>query len=109
MEVKLRVPDPPPYLRQDMTVSVDIEVARRSGTVVAAADTIFGASGVQPWVLAVVDHRATKKPVTLGLRGEGQVEILDGAAPGDRLIPVATGVTPGQRVRVVAVARSDRP
>jgi HlyD family secretion protein len=109
VEVKLRVPDPPPYLRQDMTVSVDIEVARRSRTLVAAADAIFDTSGVQPWVLAVVDHRATKKPVTLGLRGEGQVEILDGAAPGDRLIPVATGVTPGQRVRVVAVASSDRP
>ena len=29
VEVKLTVPDPPDYLRQDMTVSVDIEVARR--------------------------------------------------------------------------------
>jgi HlyD family secretion protein len=32
VEVKLTVPEPPQYLRQDMTVSVDIEVARRSNT-----------------------------------------------------------------------------
>src|SRR6185437_16754598 len=34
VEMKLRVPDPPAYLRQDMTVSVDVEVARRAGALV---------------------------------------------------------------------------
>ncbi len=76
VEVKLRVPDPPPYLRQDMTVSVDIEVARRADTLVAPADAVFDAASAQPWVLAVDGgHRAAKKPVTLGLKGEGRVEI----------------------------------
>ena len=99
VEVKLRVPDPPKYLRQDMTVSVDIEVARRSDTLVASADTIFDA-GAHPFVLAAIDHHAVKKPVTLGLKGEGRVEILDGASAGDRLIGVVSGVSSGQRVRV---------
>ena len=102
VEVKLRVLDPPKYLRQDMTVSVDIEVARRSDTLVASADTIFDA-GAHPFVLAAIDHHAVKKSVTLGLKGEGRVEILDGVAAGDRLIGVVSGVASGQRVRVAAV------
>ena len=36
VEVKLAVTEPPDYLRQDMTVSVDIAVARRDDAVVAA-------------------------------------------------------------------------
>ena len=37
VEVKLTVADPPDYLRQDMTVSVDIEVAREGRRAGAAA------------------------------------------------------------------------
>jgi HlyD family secretion protein len=101
VEVKLRVPDPPPYLRQDMTVSVDIEVARRTNTLLAPSGDIFDAAGAHPWVLAVVDHRAAKKPVTVGLKGDGSVEILEGVVAGDRLVSAASGVTPGERVRGV--------
>lgn len=99
VEVKLRVPAPPAYLRQDMTVSVDIEVARRAGTLVASADTVHDAGGAHPWVLAVAGGRATRKAVTLGIRGAGRVEILDGVAEGDLLIAAAAGVAPGARVR----------
>lgn len=104
VEVKLRVPNPPGYLRQDMTVSVDVEVARKSGAVIAPSDAVFDLAGRNPWVLVAGDGHAVKKPVTLGLKGEGRVEILDGVAPGDRLIPAAAGVSPGQRVRAVAAA-----
>ncbi|HEU5284296.1 MAG TPA: efflux RND transporter periplasmic adaptor subunit, partial [Burkholderiales bacterium] len=86
VEVKLRVPTPPAYLRQDMTVSVDIEVARSAGTVVVPADTVRDANGAQPWVLAVDGGRAVRRAVKLGLKGDGRVEVLDGVAPGDRLI-----------------------
>jgi HlyD family secretion protein len=109
VEVKLRVTDPPPYLRQDMTVSVDIEVTRRAGAVVAPADTVHDAASAHPWVLAVEDHRAARKPVSLGARGEGRVEILGGAAPGDRLISTAAGIVPGQRVRVMGAAAHRGP
>ena len=102
VEVKLRIPDPPAYLRQDMTVSVDVEVARRANTVVVPADAVFDAAAAQPWVLVVEGHRATRKPIKLGLRGEGRVEVLEGVLPGDRLIAAISGaITPGQRVRVV--------
>ncbi|TIP33407.1 MAG: HlyD family efflux transporter periplasmic adaptor subunit, partial [Mesorhizobium sp.] len=37
VEVKLTVSDPPAYLRQDMTTSVDIAVARRPSTLIVPA------------------------------------------------------------------------
>jgi len=105
VEVKLRAPEPPGYLRQDMTVSVDIEVARSAGTVVVPADTVRDANGAQPWVLAVDGGRATRRAVKLGLKGDGRVEVLDGVAPGDRLISASQAtVGSGQRVRAVAAA-----
>jgi HlyD family secretion protein len=105
VEVKLRVASPPDYLRQDMTVSVDIEVARRNGTVVVPADAVHDAGGAQPWVLAVNGWRAQRRPVKLGLKGDGRVEVLEGVSPGDRLISAAQPmVKSGQRVRAVPAA-----
>lgn len=105
VEVKLRVPNPPAYLRQDMTVSVDIEVARRADTVIVPAETVRDASGPEPWVLAIRGFRALRKPVKLGLRGDRRVEVLEGVEPGDDLIPATNAlVKPGQRVRAVAPA-----
>jgi HlyD family secretion protein len=104
VEVKLRVRDPPAYLRQDMTVSVDIEVASRKSALVAPAGAVFDAASGHPYVLAAVDGRAVRKDVTLGLRGEGRVEITGGVREGDRLVPVAAGLRPGQRIRLAAPA-----
>jgi HlyD family secretion protein len=100
VEVKLRVPQPPAFLRQDMTVSVDIEVAHRSDTVIVPADAVRDATGAQPWVLALNGHRAVRRPVKLGLRGDSRIEILAGVAAGDMLIPSTDAlVKPGERVR----------
>ena len=107
IEVKLRVPDPPKTLRQDMTVSVDIEVARRADTVVVPTETVRDASGPRPWVLAIREHRAVRQPVRLGARGDHSTEVLEGVAPGDALIPATNGVVrPGHRVRAIAHAAS---
>ena len=49
VEVKLRVPQPPAYLKQDMTVSVDIEVGRAAGALDAArADAVHDARAARP-------------------------------------------------------------
>jgi HlyD family secretion protein len=105
VEVKLRVPNPPAYLRQDMTASVDIEVARKAGAVIVPAETVREVSGQRPWVLAIRGFRAVRQPVKLGLRGDSRIEILDGVEPGDELIPATNGVVAaGQRVRAVAPA-----
>lgn len=105
VEVRLRVPDPPDTLRQDMTVSVDIEVARRSQAVVAPAEAVRDATTNLPWVLALRDGRAVHVPVKIGLRGDGRLEVLEGLAPGDALIPASYGmISAGQRVRAARAA-----
>lgn len=100
VEVKLAVTQPPTYLRQDMTVSIDIETARRAAAVVLPTSTLEDAATDQPWVLVVRDKRAVKQFVTLGLRGDTRVEVLGGVASGEGVVPVSkTGVKAGQRVR----------
>ena len=102
VEVRLRAPSPPDYLRQDMTVSVDIEVARRAQAVVAPTEAVRDATTAQPWVLAVRNGRAERVPVKVGLRGDGRLEVLEGATPGDALIPASLGlITAGQKVRAL--------
>jgi HlyD family secretion protein len=103
VEVKLRVPQPPPYLKEDMTVSVDIETDRRARTLALAADAVHDATGAAPWVLAVENGRAVKKPVRLGLRGERVVEVVEGLAEGALVVPVENGrIRAGQAVRAHA-------
>ncbi len=99
--VKLTATDPPAYLRQDMTVSIDIEVERRPNTLIVPARTVHDANGASPWVLVVRDGRPRSQPVKLGLRAGERIEILDGVAQGDLLVPLSAGVRAGQRIRPV--------
>lgn len=100
VEVKLRVPEPPAYLRQDMTVSVDIEVARRPQALAVPADALREASGPAPWVLVISKGRAQRRPVELGLRGEGWVEVFSGPAEGEFVVPAGNSrIKEGQRLR----------
>jgi HlyD family secretion protein len=100
VEVKLQVPDPPAYLRIDMTVSAEIAVAQRRDALIVDADAVHDAAGTAPWVLALRDGRAVRVPVVLGARGTDKLEVVDGLAPGERLVPVAeTAVREGMRVR----------
>jgi HlyD family secretion protein len=101
VEVKLTVADPPDYLRQDMTVSVDIEVAAKDSALVLPVRSVHDVLSGQPWVLGIKDGRAVKRPVRLGLRGNSHIEILDGLSDNEAAIPLNSGVLTGQRVRAV--------
>jgi HlyD family secretion protein len=103
VEVKLRVPSPPAYLLQDMTVSVDIEVARRQQAVLLPADAVHDDPAHGAWVLRVDEGRAHRQAVQLGVRSGGVVEVLQGVQPGDRLVPAGEArVRDGSRVREAA-------
>ena len=101
VDVKLDVDHPPAVLRQDMTVSVDIEVARRPQTLLLSAAAVRDADGASPWVLRVQDGRAEKVAVHLGLRSGGQVEVTQGLHEGEAVLTGATTVRPGDRVRAL--------
>lgn len=100
LEVKLDVPQPPDYLRQDMTVSVDIEVERHPNAVTVPLAAVRDSSGKTPWVMKVVDGRAVRQAVKLGVRGGAQVEVVSGLQPGDLVLPAtAAGLSEGRHVR----------
>ncbi|MGA8892822.1 MAG: efflux RND transporter periplasmic adaptor subunit, partial [Anaeromyxobacteraceae bacterium] len=98
VEVKLDVADPPPFLRPDMTVSVNVEVGRDPGAVTIASGAVRDA-GTGPWALVVRDGRTVRQPVKLGMRGEGVVQVLSGLAPGEEVVLPASPVGAGTRVR----------
>jgi HlyD family secretion protein len=108
VEVKLAVPQPPPYLKQDMTVSVDIEVARKPAAILLPTESVRDADTAAPWVLKVEDGRVHRRPVKLGLRSKGWCEVLQGVRPGDEVVPAtaanAVTLADGARVRAVAAA-----
>ncbi len=110
VQVKLRLPTPPAYIRQDMTVSVDIEVARKPDALVLPTTAVHDPLTQRAWILVAEDGRAVRRPVRVGLRGDGRVEIADGLAPADRVIPVRAKVEAGDRVRaLVSETAADRP
>lgn len=98
VEVKLDVPEAPPGLREDMTVSVDITVAERADVMILPLSAIHDPADAA-WVLRIEDGRARRAPVRLGLRGAVAAEILEGLREGDLVLPVDAPVSAGERVR----------
>jgi HlyD family secretion protein len=95
LEVKLLVPRPPAHLKEDMTVSVDIEVARRKDALVLASDAVRDSANANPYVYLAVGGRVEKRLVKLGARGQASVEILSGVNEGDVAISTtATTILP---------------
>ncbi len=103
VETKLDVPAPPDFLRQDMTVSVDIEVARRADALTLSMAAIRDGAGAEPWVMVLDNGRIKHRKVKLGVRGDSRVEILDGLREGDWVLPaISLPYKEGKRLRIVA-------
>ena len=97
VEARFAVSAPPPFLRSDMTVSIDIEVAVRADGLVIPATAVRELQSRQPWVLVVRDGRAAQVPVQIGARTAEQVELLSGLAAGAEIV-TTPGIAPGARV-----------
>jgi HlyD family secretion protein len=99
VEVKLDVIEPVQTLRQDMTVSVDLVVARKAQVLALQVGHINDINGPAPWVWLRDAGHAVRRPVRLGLRGGAWVEVLEGLSEGDTVITSPTALRQGQRVR----------
>lgn len=93
----------PDFLREDMTLSVEVETARRDATLVLPQSALRVADATaapadQTEVLVLQDGRAQARSVRLGLRTLGAVEVQEGLAAGEAVLRNGT-VTPGARVR----------
>ena len=100
VETRFRVPAAPPFLRPDMTVSVETITGHRDATLVLPAEAVRDPDSGKPWVLVARDGLAERREVRTGLAGIGKVEIADGLAEGDQVILPASGALDGDKVRV---------
>lgn len=108
VDIRLTVNPPPQFLRQDMTISVNVETGRRERAIVVPNDVLSTIDGDRAELWVVVDERATRREVELGLRGIAQTEVTSGLNAGDWILTDAPDVKEGARVRVRAVPEGRR-
>ncbi|WP_284879314.1 efflux RND transporter periplasmic adaptor subunit [Acinetobacter variabilis] len=100
VEVRLSVDPVPDFLRQDMTVSVNVETGRRDRTLAIPNDALGKVQGDQATVLLVRDSKIQRQKVQLGLRGLAMSEVISGLKVGDQVLSDATStLKDGTRVR----------
>lgn len=100
VEVRLSVDRVPDFLRQDMTVSVNVETGRRDRTLAIPNDALGKVQGDQATVLLVRDSKIQRQKVQLGLRGLAMSEVISGLKVGDQVLSDATStLKDGTRVR----------
>ena len=105
VDIRLTVSPVPDFLRQDMTVSVNVTTGRREKAMVVPNDALGAVDGTHADVWRVADGRASRRKVTLGLRGLVMTEIIEGLAPGDQVLAdAAAAIADGDRVRIVREA-----
>ena len=103
IEVKFSIEQAPAFLREDMTLSVEVETARRERTLVLPQAALRGpAGGDQASVLVLQDGRAQVRNVRLGLRTLDAVEVLGGLKESDTVLRGHASLQDGQRVRARA-------
>ena len=96
------------FLTQDMTVSVDIEVARHQQALLLPVAALRDGQTGAPWVLRLESGRAVRRGVRVGLRSGGVAEVLEGLAAGDVVLASAS-VLPGERVHAAAETQRAAP
>ena len=105
VDVRLKVEPMPDFLRQDMTVSVNIETGRRDQALAIPNDALIAIRGNTAQVLAVRAGQVQLTEVTLGLRGLAMTEVQRGLQAGDTGLADATApLADGTRVRFIEQA-----
>jgi HlyD family secretion protein len=99
VEARFDVDVPPPYLVPDMTVSLEVEVARHPKVLTIPSEAVRDAS-TAPWVLVASDGRALRRDITLGIRGSGSSEVKKGLQEGEAILSGASKVLVGSRIRL---------
>jgi membrane fusion protein, copper/silver efflux system len=89
--VRIEVPNPDRRLKIDMYADVVFQASAEEGPVIAVPTSAVIDSGTRQVVLiAKGEGRFEPRPVKLGRRGEGYVEVLEGVSKGEEVVTSAT-------------------
>lgn len=99
VEIRLRLAEAPAGLRQDMTVSVDIEIGRRERALSVPNEVLRGRRDDTATVHVLADGVVVARSVKLGLVGLERSEVVQGLSEGELLIAASNPLAPGSRAR----------
>jgi len=107
--VKALVPNPDRELQAGMFIEARLQTELRADAVVIPEDAVTPVQGAM-WVWVVSGNQVERRPVTLGVRMPGIVEVRSGIAAGDQVV-VGGGerLVPGAEVQVLEHARASPP
>ena len=83
--IKALVPNGRRHLQPGMFTEMRLATAVRPRAIVVPEEAVFSVQGTQV-VWAVVDGKANKRPVTIGVRSPGEAEITSGLNAGEQVV-----------------------
>jgi HlyD family secretion protein len=99
IDIRVRAEPPPEFLRQDMTVSVNVETGRRDAALAVPNDALRDIRGDVAQVLVLREGRVRAANVRLGLRGSSSSEVTEGLQAGDQVLADAASTTVAEGAR----------
>ena len=97
VEARFRVPEPPDYLRADMTASIDIGADRKARALTLPSEAVHESGGSKT-VQLVREGTARSVKVEIGIRAGSRYEVTSGIAEGDMVL-LTRNIEDGARVR----------
>lgn len=85
LPTEITIPNPDHRLKSGMFARIKIIASQHKDALVLLQDAVVQELGAN-YVFVVEDHTAKKKKVTLGIREDNRIEILDGLKEGDLVI-----------------------
>jgi HlyD family secretion protein len=99
----------PAFLREDMTLSIEVETARRERALVVPVSALRSdASATSSVIFIERDGHVEQRNARLGLRTLNAVEVLEGLTEGD-LVLLGTTAKPGERVHADTTMTAANP
>ncbi len=99
VEVQLIIPNAPPFLRFDMSASIEIVTNSAEGALILPIEAVQSAATEHPFVLTLDHSKVTKRDITLGLRGDAVIEITNGLSEDDLVLMPTETLKMGVKVR----------
>jgi membrane fusion protein, multidrug efflux system len=93
---RVDVQDPRAKLKNGLQAQVAVAGAKRTGALIVPREAIVGTADTS--VMTVMDGRARKQPVQIGIQDGRSVEILQGLSEGTEVILSPTGILDGDVV-----------
>lgn len=107
--VRARVPNDRGQLRPGLFARVRLVIAERANAVLVPEQSVIP-QGDKLFVYVIEDGKAAMRPVQLGLRQAGRVEVVDGVKAGDTVITAGVQkIGPGSPVMPVNLGQQGAP